>query len=152
MPLTYFKGEGYMEQVKQEIIDCMKFLNKTKHEVGHYESFMQDHVLHVELGEGKYDLIVRLDKRVKRDVLADKSNAFSSRVTQQQGSAYGLRYYLNNKELSYVLADLELLAQKEKEKEKDPIVAWGMVFGRREEVRQSNVKLYESLDVKLNFY
>jgi hypothetical protein len=144
------KREEY--HIKQDILNCLVFLNKTEHQLGHYESFMQDHIMHVAVDSDGSDLIVRLDKRVKRDVLADKSNAFSSRVTQQQGSQYGLRYYLNSEELSYVLADLEMLVQKEKEKEKDPIVAWGMVFGRREEVRQSSVELYKSLDVKLTFY
>lgn len=142
------KREEY--QIKKDILDCLKLLNLSEHETGHYESFMQDHIMHVSV-EGS-NLMVRLDKRVKRNVVADRSNAFSSRVTQQQSSSFGLRYYLNSKELSYVLTDLEKLVQKEKEKDVDPVVAWGMVFGRREEIRQSNVELYKSLDVKLEFY
>lgn len=142
------KREEY--QIKKDILDSLRFLNLSEHETGHYESFMQDHVMHVAV-EGS-ELMARLDKRVKRNVIADKSNAFSSRVTQQQSSQYGLRYYLNSKELEYVLTDLEKLVQKEKEKDLDPVVAWGMVFGRREEIRQSNVELYKSLDVELTFY
>jgi|SRR5210317_346679 len=144
------KREEYL--IKKDILDSLKCLNLSEYETGHYESFMQDYIMHVAVDNDGSDLIVRLDKRVKRNVIADKSNAFSSRVTQLQASQYGLRYYLNSDELSYILADLDKLVQKEKEKEQDPVVAWGMVFGRREEVRQSNVKLYESLDVKLTFY
>jgi len=142
------KREEYL--IKKDILDRLRVLNLSEYETGHYESFMQDHIMHVAV-DGS-DLIVRLDKRVKRNVIADKSNAFSSRVTQQQSSKFGLRYYLNSNELSYVLAYLDKLVQREKEKERDPVVAWGVVFGRREEVRQSNVELYKSLDVKLTFY